>query len=557
MGRSLVQSQYELIQQHERNDYLAHKKKYEQEREFEFINLQRTEAAHKRREDERKRRENQIKQKKVNDIEIQKKLISKVSAKTYLKNLQKLSLKQLLEQGILADKNKLKLSVLIQQDYYPVTESLVLRNNKIDNIIKNELKKDKINKLISIHKGVVNEHREMLEKKRLDKERKIKLEEEAEIQRLKEKAERKENRRINRITKSITDNVINTKQFRALNTNTIPMCDIDELTFKNENIHCIGGQLGQMLMILDIIIKCGVSKGFNENNTNELLMLFLEEYLLKQLKENETFDIRYLESNRFDLKAPPETDDKRKELVDFVLDNRRLMNKSVKLMLEKEMISDNIFKMLMELIANTYLGVNKNPPEPDDTNQEPEYLEMIKKETEDVAAYNEKLEKMKKKINFYFVKPEDLKKKRENVGGFVIVYPDKDIVDEIEEVDEVPVVPGVSESQAQSVIHNNPEDESGVKDVVEGGEVGRVSSAKQSVQQDNKDNKDVKENSVNIENKENKESKESKEENVDTVSVKTGERLNSANQINTENKPEDINVGAVVGEQVEGKLIIL
>jgi hypothetical protein len=97
----LVQARYELIEEDERKEYLSHKKKYEQKREFELINLQRMEAARIRREDEKKRRENQIIEKKKVDIITQKKLQSKIFAKFYMKNLKSLSIQHLYETGYL------------------------------------------------------------------------------------------------------------------------------------------------------------------------------------------------------------------------------------------------------------------------------------------------------------------------------------------------------------------------------------------------------------------------------------------------------------------------
>ncbi len=101
IGRSLVQATYELIEEHERDEYLSHKKQYEQKREFELINLQRMEAARIRREQEKDRRHNQTVQKKLYDTSSQKKLISKLFAKNLVKNMDKVAMKQLHEMGFL------------------------------------------------------------------------------------------------------------------------------------------------------------------------------------------------------------------------------------------------------------------------------------------------------------------------------------------------------------------------------------------------------------------------------------------------------------------------
>lgn len=101
IGRSLVQATYELIEEHEREEYLSHKTHYEQKREFELINLQRMEAARIRREQEKDRRHNQTVQKKLFDTLTQKKLVSKLFAKSLVKNIDKVAIKQLYEIGLL------------------------------------------------------------------------------------------------------------------------------------------------------------------------------------------------------------------------------------------------------------------------------------------------------------------------------------------------------------------------------------------------------------------------------------------------------------------------
>ena len=101
VGRSLVQARYELIEEHERQEYIKHKVEYEQEREFELNNLQRMEASKIRRVNEQNRRENQVIQKAKYDIVIQKKLYSKVFAKQHLESLKKRTLGHLEQLGFL------------------------------------------------------------------------------------------------------------------------------------------------------------------------------------------------------------------------------------------------------------------------------------------------------------------------------------------------------------------------------------------------------------------------------------------------------------------------
>lgn len=91
----------ELIEEHERTEYLKHKKQYEQIREFELINLQRQEAARIRREEEKKRRENQKKERTKMTITTQKKLIANTFAKRLVFPLKNQCFNHLLESGVL------------------------------------------------------------------------------------------------------------------------------------------------------------------------------------------------------------------------------------------------------------------------------------------------------------------------------------------------------------------------------------------------------------------------------------------------------------------------
>jgi hypothetical protein len=101
VGRSLVQARYELIEDDERREFLLHKKRYEQKREFELINLQRAEAAYIRRQEEKARRLKQQEERKKYDIILQKKLISKLISKKVLTGFKMNILRQLNDRGFL------------------------------------------------------------------------------------------------------------------------------------------------------------------------------------------------------------------------------------------------------------------------------------------------------------------------------------------------------------------------------------------------------------------------------------------------------------------------
>ena len=68
----------------------------------------------------------------------------------------------------------------------------------------------------------------------------------------------------------------------------------------------------------------------------EVILNFIEELLLNQLKETQFFEINYLESKKLDFTQPPENEEKRLEFIEFMKDNKRLVNKSLKILDEKK-----------------------------------------------------------------------------------------------------------------------------------------------------------------------------------------------------------------------------
>ena len=101
VGRSLIQARMELIEEHERSEYLKHKKHFEQLREFELVNLQRQESARTRKEEEKSRRENQKQERRRLNILTQKKLVASMFGKRTIMPLKKNCFNHLIETGIL------------------------------------------------------------------------------------------------------------------------------------------------------------------------------------------------------------------------------------------------------------------------------------------------------------------------------------------------------------------------------------------------------------------------------------------------------------------------
>jgi hypothetical protein len=142
----------------------------------------------------------------------------------------------------------------------------------------------------------------------------------------------------------------------------------------------------------------------------------------------------YLESGRFDFN---EVSERREEFMQFLMDDRRYINKSIKRLIELDQIDIRLFERVKKCIANTLLATPKdlNEIEIDPDNDNPEYLQDIEKQKAEINILNEKMDKLKKKIKITCVKGEVLKNKRNNMSGFLTIYPNKDIKKEFNIID--------------------------------------------------------------------------------------------------------------------------
>ncbi len=189
----------------------------------------------------------------------------------------------------------------------------------------------------------------------------------------------------------------------------------------------------------------------------EFIEKFLVEFLLNQLKEAQYLQLNYLESQKFDFSDIPVEESKRKEYHDFILDDRRFVNKSIKLLLEKEILTEYIYKSFLETIAKVFLSlpIDQNTVEIDPENQDDEYLKSLEQKKIQIEIENKKFEKMKKKIKFKFVKPEDLKKKRDNMGGFVTVQSIKQVIESMIEIEDPAVEINNQNKEGENLNTNN------------------------------------------------------------------------------------------------------
>ena len=476
VGRSVIQAQYELIEEYEREEYLNHKKNYERKREFELNKLQRTEGKYIRQEEEKQRRFKQKEQRKINDIIMQKKLMSNVFSKHFLKNLKGNTFRHLQERGYLTHHETYNTSLFMQQVYLPKTEKMNEIISFVDDNLLPLMRKEIDNELLERHNISLKKEKERKEKLEEAKKKAKEAAEKAERERREAQLKRREERRINRITENVKSKII-AQNVNRKDITSLPLMDIDELSIKGESINCLGGQLGEILFVFNEILKNVdktdidkkklmkeflkefISKGFagiipnkpeqnqtndnkqnnNNNNSSQHMSLELVNYINS---DNFMLELRYLESPKYDWENIPE--EKRNDFANFLKDDRRYISKSVHKLIELGIINKEYLDIFNEVIAEMYFQGPIEPEkiEPDPTKAEDaQYQEEIKKRQEEAEkkaqeenAFNEKI---KKKIKISLIKPDIFKKKRNNIGAFIIVEPnpfEKGVVQEIEEV---------------------------------------------------------------------------------------------------------------------------
>lgn len=482
VGRSVVQARYELIEEDERNEYLKHKKEYERKREFELMNLQRTEARYMRLEEEKQRRFKQKEQRKLYDITLQKKLISKVFSKMYLRSMKQSVLNQLQQRGFLAEHEDYVNQQFLVENTYDQVCTLNELYEDVEYHLENNIETEYSDNVTALHKTAVNTEHERIEKIRQEKEAQRLAAEEEERQRRAAQLARREQRRIDRITNSIMTNIISTNTTRK-DVMNLPLSDVDELSIRGDCIHCLGGQIGEIMFVFNEIVRNTLSPEELETIDMKLLMrAFIEELLLNAMN-NETMllELKYLESTKYDFESIAE--ERKGEFKEFIKDERRYISKSLKLLVnELGVVNKDDVNLFNEVISELYFKTNVEAEkvEGDPENQEPEYLEKIRLQNEEnekkAADENAKYEKIKKKIKLVFVKPEVFKNKRKNIGGFVMVEPNDREIDKIVEVEEVVIEPEKKENEnenGEEAGEDNAEQKEGDDNNVEGNEEGK------------------------------------------------------------------------------------
>ena len=456
---------------------LNHKKNYERKREFELNKLQRTEAKYVRQEEEKQRRFKQKEQRKINDIIMQKKLMSNVFSKHFLKNLKGNTFRHLKERGFLSHHETYNTSLFMQQEYLPKAEKMNEVISFVDDNLLPLIRGEIDEELLERHKASLKKEKDRINRIEEAKKKAKEDAEKAERERREAQLKRREERRINRITENVKTKIID-QNVNKRDITSLSLMDIDELSIKGESINCLGGQLGEILFVFNEIMKT-VEKEKPDINIKKLMKDFLKEFLStgfagiipnkpepnqpndnKQQNNNNSsqqlnlelpnnlnndnflLELRYLESPKYDWENIPE--ERRGEFANFIKDDRRYISKSVHKMIELGILRKEYLDTFNEIISEMYF---QGPIEPEKIEPDPSkaedatYQEEIKKRQEeaekkaqDENAFNEKI---KKKIKINMIKPEVFKKKRNNIGAFIIVEPnpfEKGVVEEIEEV---------------------------------------------------------------------------------------------------------------------------
>ena len=476
VGRSVIQAQYELIEEYERDEYLNHKKNYERKREFELNKLQRIEAKYIRQEEEKQRRFKQKEQRKINDIIMQKKLMANVFSKHFLKNLKGNTFRHLQERGFLSYHDTYNTSLYMQQEYLPKAEKMNEIVSFVDDDLLPLVKQEIDAELLERHRLALQKEKDRINNLEEAKKRAKEAAEEAERRRREAQLKRREERRVKRITENVKTKII--EQFaNRRDITSLSLIDIDELSIKGESIHSLGGQLGEILFVFSEIVKNIIEVEKPDADKKKIIKEFLKEFLntgfagiipvkpnenqasdnkqqnnqptptsvvLPNVINNDNFilELRYLESPKYDWENIPE--EKKNDFANFIKDDRRYISKSVHKMIELGIIKKEYLDIFNEVVSEIYF---QGPIEPEKIEPDPSkaedaaYQEEIKKKQEeaekkaqDENAFNEKI---KKKIKINLIKPEVFKKKRDNIGAFITVEPnpfEKGLVQEIEEI---------------------------------------------------------------------------------------------------------------------------
>jgi len=188
VGKTLEQSMMEVLEEEELASISRHQEEFEQLRNAELLEVQRMEAAEKRRADELERRMQQQRAQKEQDMSIMRKVISRNIAFDYLGGLKERAMKQLLDAGVFQD----QIQVAVDGIFLPSLMSAVtaeLQANRRNQALVGEFSKSTVETRLTKHKEVLSKERARIQAFE-DAERKVRQEREEEKRLAAEEAER-------------------------------------------------------------------------------------------------------------------------------------------------------------------------------------------------------------------------------------------------------------------------------------------------------------------------------------------------------------------------------
>jgi hypothetical protein len=260
MGKTLEQSRMEVLEEEELRTMKQQQKKYDELRSAEISEAQRLEAEEKRQLEENERRKIQYRIKKEQAVTSHKKLISRLMAKEYLKNIKDKVFGKLEDQGVFRD--------TLEQDLYNIY--LPWTFHELVDVLGDQ---DQVSSLIENVNGELikfwaNEHEKAMD---AEKERRRKKKEE-EIRKQKEKEEKKRQseerkrrleleKRIQELKEKIDDLFMKKAEMKTGVFNLV-FSDIDQCGRDIQAVGLLGGLLGELLTLASTLEELKEEESF-------------------------------------------------------------------------------------------------------------------------------------------------------------------------------------------------------------------------------------------------------------------------------------------------------
>jgi len=248
VGKTLEQSRIEVLEEHEQSLMNGHRREWEQLREAELMETQRMEAAYKRGQQEKERRNLQQKLRKEVRRSAHQKVVCRLLSKAYLASLKDRSLRLLQDHGFLRDPVESE----IFADYLPwiYNETTTNCNQDVDS-------QEFLDKLVQLSIQVLSgEHRDAIEKEK-ERRKEVQRQEEERLRQLEiekqrrreERARKREEARLAALKQRIIDELVNEGATREP-LDGQDLTDIENHWSRDPVIAVLGGLFGQFVIAL-------------------------------------------------------------------------------------------------------------------------------------------------------------------------------------------------------------------------------------------------------------------------------------------------------------------